>query len=261
MATATNGNVRIHWDEQGDGTPLLLVMGAAYSSRMWYPAIPDLSAKHRVLWFDNRGIGESTSAGTPTISDFVADAIAVLDAAGVEKAHVYGVSLGGVIVQQLALEHPDRVASLVVGCSGILSDDKPRAPKALNLLAYLPRRLLWALGRTSGYGSAATPDAIARNVEVLKQDKASRAGLVGQQDALRAYSVTAAQIAAGLTMPVLVLHGTEDTTVPLAYGEELHATVPHSQLITYAGAGHNYLVDAGDQPNADVIAFLAEVDG
>jgi pimeloyl-ACP methyl ester carboxylesterase len=260
MATAHNGNVRISWDEQGDGTPVLLVMGAAYSSKMWYPAIPDLAAKHRVIWFDNRGIGESTSSGTPTISDFVADAIAVLDAAGVERAHVYGVSLGGVIVQQLALEHPDRVRSLVVGCSGILSAEKRRAPKAANLIAYLPRRLLWRLGRKSAYGPAATPDAIARNIEVLNEDKASRAGLIGQQDALRAYRVTPEQIA-GLPMPLLVLHGDADGTVPLAYGEELHQTVPGSTLITYPGAGHNYLVDAGDKPQADVIAFLAEVDG
>jgi len=121
------------------------VMGAAYSSRMWYPVIDTLAAHHRVIWFDNRGIGQSPACKTGSIQDMAADAAAVLDAAGANDAHIYGVSLGGVVVIQFALQSPDRVRSLILGCTGILSDDKPRAPKAANVIARIPQRVRTSL--------------------------------------------------------------------------------------------------------------------
>lgn len=259
MPFATNDGVRIHWDERGSGTPVLLVMGATYSSRMWYPAIDALAEHHRVIWFDNRGTGESAPSKSGTIEDMAADGVAVLEAAGVDRAHIYGVSLGGVIVIQLALQNPERVRSLVVGCSGILNDDKPRAPQFTNLLARLPRRLLRSIGSRSGYGSAATPEAIARDVEVLQADKATTVGLIQQQNALRAYSVSSEAVA-GITVPALVLHGNEDKAVKPEWGAELADTLPHAKLVTYEGAGHNYFLSHRDQANADVLSFLATVD-
>lgn len=258
MAFTSRDGVRLHWEERGEGTPLLLVMGATYSGEMWYPAIPDLATRHRVIWFDNRGTGRSESTRVASISDMAQDALAVLDAAGVERAHVYGVSLGGVVVLQLALEAPERVLSLVLGCTGILTDDKPRAPKALNLLLRLPKSVKLALGR-SGYGSAASAERIAKDQEVLRAEVTVLQSLIAQQDALRAYSVSREQVAT-LTMPALVLHGTQDRLVRLAWGQELAEVLPHSRLVTYEGAGHNYLVAAGDRANADVLEFLADVD-
>lgn len=258
MPFTSNAGVRLFWDEKGSGTPVLLVMGAAYSSRMWYPVIDALAEHHRVLWFDNRGIGQSQASKTGSIQDMAADAVAVLDAAGVDRAHVYGVSLGGVVVLQVALQSPERVRSLVVGCSGILSSEKPRAPKAANVLAYLPRKVLAGLGK-NGYGSAATPEAIAKDLQVLRTDPATPTGLIQQQNALRAYSVTREQIAA-LDVPTLVLHGTEDTVVKPAMGDELAATLPGAEHLSYPGAGHNFLVAYKDKANADVLAFLAKTD-
>jgi pimeloyl-ACP methyl ester carboxylesterase len=254
----TRDGVRLHWEERGEGTPLLLVMGATYSGEMWYPAIDDLATRHRVIWFDNRGTGQSESTRVASISDMAQDALAVLDAAGVERAHVYGVSLGGVVVQQLALEAPERVLSLVLGCTGILTDDKPRAPRAFNLLLRLPRSVKLAMGR-SGYGSAASAERIAKDQDVLRAEVTVLQSLIAQQDALRAYSVSREQVAT-LTMPTLVLHGTQDRLVRLAWGQELAEVLPDARLITYEGAGHNYLMAAGDRANADVLEFLADVD-
>lgn len=258
MAFTSASGARIHWQEQGTGTPLLLIMGAAYSSNLWYPAIGDLATRHRVIWFDNRGTGESQATPVASISDMAADAAAVLDAAGVDKAHVYGVSLGGVVAQQFALENPERTLSLVLGCTGILTADKPRAPKALRLFLYLPRSLRLAIGKKGSYGPACPPDKVVKDQAVLRADKTDKVGLIAQQDALRAYSVTHAQIA-GLTMPALVLHGTTDSVVKPEWGAELARTLPHARLVTYEGAGHNFLVAAGDQANAEVLAFLAGV--
>jgi pimeloyl-ACP methyl ester carboxylesterase len=223
---------------------------------MWYPAVPALSARHRVLTFDNRGTGESGFTRQASISDMAADARAVLDAAGVEQAHVYGVSLGGVIVQQLAIESPERVRSLVLGCTGILTPDKPRAPKALRVLFRLPRSWTVKLGK---YGPACPPEKAAYDRSMILADKTNRIALVAQQDALRAYSCTVEQVRA-LTMPSLVLHGTADVLVRPEWGRELAETLPNSTFITYDGAGHNYLVAAGDRANDDVLAFLDRVD-
>ncbi len=129
MPITFHDGVRIQWQESGSGTPVLLCMGASYSSAMWYPAVEALAASHRVISFDNRGTGGSGWTPVASIRDMASDALAVLDAAGEQSAHVYGASLGGVVAQQIALQAPERVRSLVLGCTGILSDDKPRAPE------------------------------------------------------------------------------------------------------------------------------------
>ena len=259
MPFTANKGVRLHWDERGTGTPLLLVMGATYSSAMWYPVLPALTERHRVIWFDNRGIGESAGTRNATMRDLADDALAVLDSAGVESAHVFGVSLGGVIVQELALQHPQRVRSLVLGCTGVLTPDKPRAPKLVELAFRLPRRLLLAMAKDSAYGPACPPEAAARDRAALRAERATSMGMVAQQRALRGYSVGLDEVAT-LTMPALVQHGTADKLVRPDWGRELADTLPSAQLITYEGAGHNYLVAAGDRACQDVLQFLERVD-
>jgi pimeloyl-ACP methyl ester carboxylesterase len=256
MPFIDRGGFQLHWEEKGTGSPLLLIMGATYSSQMWYPAVPTLATKHRVLTFDNRGTGESGFTQVASISDMAADARAVLDAAGVDRAHVYGVSLGGVIAQQFAIETPERVESLILGCTGILTADKPRAPRALRVIFRLPRSWTVKLGK---YGPACPPDKAAYDRSMILADKTNRVALVAQQDALRAYSCTVDQVRA-LTMPTLVLHGTADVLVKPAWGRELAEALPNSTFITYDGAGHNYLVADGDKANADVLAFLERVE-
>ena len=259
MPFITRDGVRVHWETQGEGTPLLLVMGAAWSSKLWFPAIPAFAERHKVIWFDNRGTGESEASEVHSIESMATDALAVLDAAGEQSAHVYGVSLGGVVVEQLALQAPERVRSLILGCTGILSKDKPRAPRWLSkLLLRVPASVRGkVLG--SGWGPAASPESRAAVEAVLARESPSMVALLAQQDALRKYSVEREQIAT-LTMPALVLHGTHDRRVKPAWGKELAETLPHGRLITYDGAAHNYVAECTDASNRDVLDFLAEVD-
>ena len=105
-------------DEDAAGEPLLLIMGLSASSRMWYRLLPWVAERHRVILFDNRGTGGSSPVRSRlTMDDLVHDAIAVLDDAGVESAHVIGASMGGMIAQHLALDHRERVRSLVLACT------------------------------------------------------------------------------------------------------------------------------------------------
>jgi 3-oxoadipate enol-lactonase len=263
MAFTDNDGVRLHWQEQGRGSPILLVMGHRYSSAMWYPLVPALAAEHRVIWFDNRGTGESAMTPKVTIQQLAGDALAVMDAAGVERAHIFGVSMGGGIVLELALQHPERAGSLILGCTGILTADKPRMPAFMRALYYLPP---WALKLLmpkrkgdQGYGRAASPEAVAADQAVLAKDKSSVTGVVAQAAAIAGYSTTKAAVAT-LTMPALVLHGDEDSVVPLAWGVELAETLPHSHFVKLEGSGHNFIVAAGEKTKQAVLAFLRDVD-
>src|SRR5215471_3635071 len=118
MAFVQNQGAKIYWDEQGKGEPILLIMGLGYSSVMWYRTRPVLAARYRTLAFDNRGVGRSdTPAGPYSIALMASDAAAVLDAAETEGAHIFGVSMGGMIAQEFALQYPHRVRSLILGCT------------------------------------------------------------------------------------------------------------------------------------------------
>lgn len=263
MPFTTRNGVRLHWQEEGQGTPILLVMGHRLSSALWYPIVPALAAKHRVIRFDNRGTGDSDTTRKVTVADFAADAFAVMDAAGVDRAHIFGVSMGGVIVIEMALQKPKRIASLIVGCSGILSAEKPRAPAAVRLLYYLPRwalRLLMPARRLAkSYGSAAPAKDVAVDIEMAAKDKSNNAGLVAQAKAIARYTTTRAAVAR-LAMPSLVIHGDEDSLVPFAYGVELAETLPDSRFVKIEGSGHNFLVAAREKSTTAVLEFVAEVD-
>ncbi len=263
MPFTMNNDARLAWDEAGAGSPVLLVMGHRYSSAMWYPILPALTAAHRVVWFDNRGTGESDTTDNVSMNDLATDALAVMNAAGLERAHLFGVSMGGVIVQEIAQLAPERVTSLIVGCSGVLDAEKPRMPAFMRIIYYLPSWLLKALTPNrrgdQGYGTAAPKDAITKDQAVLAKDKFTVKGVVGQAKAIAGYTTTKEAIAM-LTMPALVLHGDEDTVVPFKWGVELAETLPNSRFVAVEGAGHNFIVAGREKSTRALLDFLEEVD-
>ena len=260
MPFVESAGARIHWESQGTGTPVLLIMGHLYSSRMWHPLLPALSQTHRAISFDNRGTGESDTTRAATIGQFADDALAVLDAAGARRAHVYGVSLGGGIAAEFAMRYPDRVSSLVIGCTMMKTAAGSRAPWIARLIYHLPRGLVRTLLRNrAAYGSAAPAEAVDADLEVLAGERFTMAGARAQSAAMAKY-VTTPEAVGRLAMPTLVLHGDEDGAVDVGRGRELAAAIPNSRLIIFAGAGHNYLVAAGPASTAAVLDFFAEVD-
>jgi 3-oxoadipate enol-lactonase len=264
-AFVDSAGVRIAWDDQGAGEPVLLVMGHAYPRTMWHRAARALTGGgYRVLTFDNRGAGESDKPpGAYTIAEMAADAVAVLDAAEVERAHVYGVSMGGGTVQEITLAHPDRVRSLILGCTGAMSDDKAgqqrRRPIAEKLMAVLPPRVTARLSVPLTYGPIRDKRKVAEDLALIAANPAPPHGREGQGAAVAAYR--SLDRIGTISVPTLVLHGEADRIVPVAWGRELAATIPGARLITYPGAGHNYLTDVTERANADVLTFLRSVDG
>lgn len=261
MADAINGTVHLYWEECGDPTapPLLLVMGHIFGARMWHRNVPALAEHFRVLSFDNRGVGRSDAPkGSYSIEMMARDALAVLDAAGVQRAHVYGVSMGGIIAQELAFIAPDRVAGLVLGCTGAPGEHNRPAPRRGQFLAYwLPRRMLVAGSRSTGYGSAVPQAAKDDDAKILLATPVSKRGLIAQAKAIAAYH--SFERVASITAPTLVLHGDEDVVVPMERGEELAALIPGARLEIFKGAGHNFAAGCPEHANQVVIDFLSGI--
>src|SRR5882672_6274017 len=135
MAFVNNQEAKMYWDEQGEGEPVLLIMGLGYPSVMWFRTRPLLAARYRTIAFDNRGVGRSDMPPGPyPIALMAADAAAVLDASGFESAHVYGVSMGGMIAQEFALQYPKRVRSLILGCTAAGGPHAVKAEPEVNQL-------------------------------------------------------------------------------------------------------------------------------
>lgn len=266
MPYAQNADARLHWEERGEGTPLLLVMGHSYDSAMWYLAADELATKHRVITFDNRGTGKSSATGRLSVGDMARDAFAVMDAAGVDAAHLYGVSMGGGIVLEMARQQPERVRSLLLGCTMAKTPDVRGLPLLLRPLLLLPAPLIYKIltsvrkkDNPFPYGTRADADKVARDQAVIAANVGSIRTSVEQSKAINRYSIREEEVRA-LRMPALVLHGDEDGAVPYDAGVRLHELIAHSEMVTFRGAGHNYFVAAGDEANAAALDFLSRVD-
>jgi pimeloyl-ACP methyl ester carboxylesterase len=213
---ARNGEVAIAWEEHGSGPPLLLVMGLGYGRWGWEPILASLAERYRVLSFDNRGYGESDIPPGPyTAADMAGDALAVLDAAGVERAHVLGSSLGGAVAQELALRHPERVDRLVLAStmSGVsnmhplpeptlqLMEEAPTLDPAVALRRFVENALV----------PEAEPDLVERIVELRTAKPPDPAGWAAQAGIWASFDVW--DELPSLAVPTLVVHGEGDVVV------------------------------------------------
>jgi pimeloyl-ACP methyl ester carboxylesterase len=233
-------------------------MGHLYGLGMWHRVRPALEARYRVICFDNRGIGRSArKEGPHSIADMADDAFAVLDAAGVDSAHVYGASMGGLIVQEMALSHPERVRSLVLACTGCPSDDTASTGPGRGWRYRIPKRVLTTLGRRSMFGAHVPKEIVDEDIRILNTTKTSVAALIEQSRAIAAYR--SFDRVGDITCPTLVLHGTRDTVVDFTRGAELAERIPAAVLHPLEGAGHNYPTDATDAANGAVLAFLGDL--
>jgi pimeloyl-ACP methyl ester carboxylesterase len=255
MAFARNGSVQLWWDEVGIGDPVLLIMGFSWPAQMWHRLWPALSDEFRVIRFDNRGIGKSdVPPGPYTVGDMVADSIAVLDAAGVQRAHIFGASMGGGIAQEFALTHPDRVASLILGCTAAPDRVAEPAPKVPWLFKIIPPRFFLWRRIAGGYGPNVPREVIEEDRAILKSTRQSTRGLLGQAAAVAAYDSRSR--VAGISAPTLVLHGDKDATVPLEEGKILASLIPGARLEIFAGEGHNFMSSVDCPANHVVKEFL-----
>lgn len=267
MPITQANDIDLYYEIHGKGEPLLLIMGLSLDSKSWYRTLPALSEHYQVIIFDNRGVGNSSKPQTPyTIELMAEDAKAVLDATGVESAHVYGISMGGMIAQRLALKYPEKVRSLVLGCttSGGENHVQPGADVSMLMLSRAsstatPEEMAWATAPILYSESF-----LENNRDLVAEDIARRIenpvlpyAYMLQLQACLAHD-TYNQLEQ-IKVPTLVIHGDEDKLVPYQNGVTLSEKILNAEFLTVPGAGHIYVTEANDLVNKKVLDFLSNL--
>ncbi len=259
MPFTENQGVKIYWDEQGSGEPLLLIMGLSYPSYMWHRTRPFLAQNFRTIAFDNRGIGQSdVPEGVYPIAQMASDAAAVLDAASVPSAHVFGVSMGGMIAQEFALQYPQRVRSLILGCTNAGGPHVVNAaPEVLQILmrqGMTPEEAKEAIIPFI-YDAGTARARIDEDMAIRMKWYPTPQGYLGQLQGILAWE--AYSRIAQIKSPTLIIHGETDQLVPVANAQLIAERIPHAKLVLIPHASHVFDTDQPGVANRAIMEFLS----
>ena len=251
----------IHHHDGGAGPGVVLLNGWTASGIVWPRRLVDrLEASHRVIRIDNRGSGWSRHAPSPyTIADLAGDARRLIDTLGLDRPTVVGLSMGGMIAQELAMRWPDEIGRLVLlGTRPPSPEDSPPPPQVTASLLSTPprgvdlRRFLrdgWATVAAPGF-AAAHPDRIDEMAASIARRPTPRFAVLDQARAIAAWS-GAGRLRA-VTVPTVVVHGTEDPLIPVRNGMRIAQLVPGARYVELPGVGHLVPYEAPDAV-ADIV--------
>jgi 3-oxoadipate enol-lactonase len=261
MPFTDNDGVKIYWKESGAGDPLLLIMGLGYTHEMWYRTEPILAQRYRTISFDNRGVGRSdVPPGPYPISTMAADAAAVMDSAGVKRAHVFGISMGGMIAQEFALQYPERVRSLILGCTS------HGGPEAVLADAEVVTTLM-ARGTMSAedgiramvpfiYDASTPRERIEEDLEIRRRTFPTAAGYFAQVQGIFAFEARSRLPL--LRVPTLVVHGESDRLVPPENGRRIAKLIEGARLVMLQRASHIFPTDQPEAAHNAILDFLSK---
>ena len=290
MPQAKANGISIEYETFGDpkADPMLLIMGLGAQMTRWPPALCEaIAAKgFHVVRFDNRDVGLTThfnDAGVPalaeisgarargekpnvpyTLSDMAADAVGLLDALNIRKAHIVGASMGGMIAQLVAAEHPERTLSLTSIFSNTGNPAIQAKPEAMAVLvnrpphpsdeeAYLAHTV--ASARVTGSPAYPAEEALLRANALADVKRAyNPSGFSRQMAAITATGDRREKLKT-ITAPTIVIHGEADPLVPVEGGRDTHATIPGAEIVTFPGMGHDLPPALWD----DIIAAIVSV--
>ncbi len=253
MLAAVNG-ARLHVERHGSGEPLLLITGFTISSEVFTPVLPRYAERFTCLAFDNRGAGRSRSRpGLTSMAQLAADAAGVLDHFGIDSAHVYGLSMGGMIAQELALRFPERVRGLVLGGT---TPGGPLAtlPTVAELSALGGAMMGGGVGRGRPWLAGALfsdefrrehPERVRELLVFFARHRAPAHGIASHWWA-SVYHDTVSRLGR-IQAPTLVLHGGKDAMAPIANARLLAERIPRAELVVIPGAGHAYLLERPEE--------------
>ncbi|MEU2939632.1 alpha/beta fold hydrolase [Nocardiopsis alba] len=255
-AIAADGT-RLWYDVHGAGEPLLLIHGQSLDHEMWEGVYTDLAEHHRVVRMDLRGTGGSDAPvdGPYSMELLAGDAQAVLDDLGIDRAHVYGFSMGGKVAQTLAASAPERVGALVLGSTAPGGDNEVERPhhasvalrkanteEGRDLIAHLFYTPEWADSHPETVARILPRNPLRaqrRHYEAsLKHDGWDRLPLI--------------------QAPTLVVHGEDDELTPVANAELLAERIPDARTLILPGARHGYPHEAAPKATEAVVDFLAD---
>ena len=277
MSIAKVGAIDLYYDEQGSGDPLLLVMGLAADSAAWLFQVPDFARRYRTIVFDNRGVGRSAKPPGPyTIHEMADDTAGLLDVLGIARAHVVGVSMGGMIAQELALRHPNRVRGLVLACTYPEPDAEVERHREFSVaqfggtvaadgemridLTALDPMLFFQHLLPRVFNQAFIDQELPKLMQLFSgalQYGFSMEAILGQVAAVMGHRATDRlhQIKAR----TLVITGDADLLIPPANSRVLAEHIPNARLVTILGGSHSFNFETPERFNREVLDFLSEV--
>jgi 3-oxoadipate enol-lactonase len=243
-------SVELHHVRRGAGEPLLMLQGMSGHHLHWRePFMAALERDFDCIAVDHRSTGLSPRSEDPfTLVDLADDAAAVLDRLGLETVHLLGISMGGMVAQELVLRHPDRVRTLVLGCTYAGGPGQSlSAPEVLQILSEglqsgdrtRALRAGWSVNVSEAF--AADEANYAAFEEVAVQRPVPVAVILRQMQAIGRHD-TSARLPS-IEVPTLVIHGTEDRMLPFANGEAIAQTIPGARLAPLEGVGHMFWVE------------------
>lgn len=275
MSTAQINGIEVYYEEQGSGDPLLLIMGLAADSLAWMFQLPDFAKHYRTIVYDNRGVGRSSKpAGPYSIAQMAEDAVGVLDTLDIRRAHVVGVSMGGMIAQEIAIRHPERVRGLVLACTYAKPDEAIERHLVTSLAAFggtrgpngeiqvdvskLDPMMFFQQLLPNVFNAQFIMTELPKLMQVFSgalQYGFSMDAILAQVGATQGHDTLArlGQIKA----PTLVLTGDSDLLIPCACSDVLAEKIPGAKLEKITGGSHGFNFETPDVFNKAVLDFLA----
>jgi len=254
--------VTVHFEVHGDGEPsLLLVPGIPAVGSDWAPVVERLATDRRVITYDNRGSGRSpVTPGPYTTVQLAGDAIGLLDELEIERTDVFGMSLGGMIAQELALQFPDRVRRLVLGCTHAGVAHAPRQPRAAGR-AFALQTDDWAQRMRTlapfAFARGVDPALLEAFIAKKSRDVQEPAGYAAQVAAALGHDAYARL--PRIVCPTLIITGDDDQIIPAPSSDVLHNRIPGSRLEVLAGTGHLFFLEAPEETERLLRDFLESV--
>ncbi|HZU72833.1 MAG TPA: alpha/beta fold hydrolase [Acidimicrobiales bacterium] len=261
MPTTRVGDVDVAWDEAGTGEALILVQGLGFAGEMWYRVVPLLAPRFRVITIDNRGTGATGAPPGPyTVEVMAGDVLAVMDAAGLDRANLLGISMGGLIVQQVAFSAPERLRSLILVATSAGDPERSVAPPAevaqiLASRASLPPRESIEATIPIAYAPTTKRELIDEDIRRRLERPTSAEGYTHQLLGASQWRGSVERLGQ-LKVPTLIVHGTDDGMVPVANAQVLADAIPAAELQLIEGAGHVLMTDAPDELAKAITAFI-----
>ena len=243
MALADTGEVRLSYERSGWGPPLLLIMGMSGTFAHWHESfLAQLRESFEVILYDHRGVGESGPLGEEplTIARMAQDAAGLLAALQIDSAHVLGISMGGMVAQELALAHPESIRTLALGCTYCGGEGSSlTSPEVIQrLLAGMSSgdraiavRTAWEVNLSPAYAADESAFESFRSIRAVPVPV-----IMAQMQACMAHDTSTRLHTLG--MPTLIVHGTADQIIPVQNAHMMHRHLPSARLEILEGVGH-----------------------
>ena len=252
----------MHYEMHGQGNPLVMIMGLRRNTEWWYHQIPHLSKHFKVISFDNRGAGRSDKPDMAySIRLFADDTAELMESLAVESAHILGVSMGGYIAQELAINYPAKVRSLLLGCTGcggeravLMSEERMKkftANKGLSPEEILRKDMdLYFSHRYI----RENPEAVKKFVEISMRYYQPPEAFFRQFDACLKHDT--AERLKTISAPTLILSGDDDPLVPPENSRILKELMPKADLVFFEGCRHCFFMEEADRFNDMALSFF-----